>query len=234
LCGSGEIALIAWLYLVLAHVVADFLLQPYELVRLKAHPVGLAIHAVVHGVITAILVAPILPRWWLIVPLLVVVHYLLDWLKVARGPAVGPLSLAAFLADQAAHLLVLAIAVMISGVAFDAEIVYASPAATAVLYYAIPYLTVTVAGAILIYQVAVAFRTRPDPNQTLVWQERLGGMIERVLALTIVLYLPPRLWALALAPALARVWPARQTRGRWVEAAWSVGLAVILGVLFRS
>jgi hypothetical protein len=195
--------------------------------------VGLAIHAVVHGVITAILVAPILPRWWLIVPLLVVVHYLLDWLKVARGPTVGPVSLAVFLADQAAHLSVLAILVLIAGTPFDAEIVYASPAATAVLHYAIPYLTVTVAGAILIYQVAVAFRTRADPNQTLMWRERLGGMIERTLALTVVLFLPPRLWPIALVPTLVLVWPARQARGRWVEAAWSLGLAMVLGVLFR-
>ena len=218
----------------LAHLVADFLLQPYELVRLKARPVGLAIHAIVHGVITGILVAPVLPRWWLIVPVLVVVHYLLDWLKVARGPTVGPVSLAVFLADQAAHLSVLAIAVMVAGVPFDAEIVYASPAATAVLYYAIPYLAVTIAGAILIYQVALAFRTRPDPGHTLVWRERLAGMIERGLAVTVVLFLPPRLWPLVVLPALILMWPARRVRGRWVEAAWSVGLAVVLGVLFRA
>ena len=229
----GGIYLSAWLYLVLAHLVADFLLQPYELVKLKNRPVGLAIHAVVHGVITAILVAPILPRWWLIVPLLVVVHYLLDWLKVARGPSAGPLSLVVFLADQAAHLTVLVLAVLASGLSLETPIVYASPAATAVLYYAIPYLAATVGGAILVYQVAVAFRTRSDPGLVLVWRERLAGMIERGVALTVVLFLPPQLWPVGALPALILAWPARQARGRWIETAWSVGLAFVLGLLFR-
>jgi len=40
----GGIDLSAWLYLVLAHLVADFLLQPYELVKLKNRPLGLTIH----------------------------------------------------------------------------------------------------------------------------------------------------------------------------------------------
>ena len=230
----GGIHLSAWLYLVLAHLVADFLLQPYELVRLKSRPVGLAIHAVVHGVITAILVAPFLPRWGLIVPVLVVVHYLLDWLKVARGPVVGPVSLLVFLGDQAAHLTALLLAVVASGLSFDTQIVYASPASTAVLYYGIPYLAVTIAGAILVYQVALAFRTRPDPGGVLAWRERLAGMIERGLALTVVLFLRPSLWPAAVLPALILAWPARQTRGRWIEAAWSVGFAFVLGLLFRT
>lgn len=230
----GGIYLSAWLYLVLAHLVADFLLQPYELVKLKNRPLGLTIHAVVHGVITAILVAPVLPRWGLIVPMLVVVHYLLDWLKVARGPSAGPVSLLVFLADQAAHLTVLLLAVLASGLSFDAQIVYASPAATAVLYYAIPYLAVTVAGAILVYQAALAFRTRSDPGLVLAWRERLAGMIERGLALTVVLFLRPSLWPAAVLPALIIAWPARQARGRWIEAAWSVGFAFVLGLLFRT
>ena len=42
-----------WLYLVLAHVVADFVLQPYELVKLKQRPIGLWIHSAIHGLLAA-------------------------------------------------------------------------------------------------------------------------------------------------------------------------------------
>lgn len=216
----------------LAHLVADFVLQPYELVKLKNRPVGLVIHAAVHGVITAVLAASFLPRWWLALPLLVLAHYALDWLKVARGPSSGPISLAVFLGDQAAHLVVLALVVLAAGLPLDAQIVSA-PEAAAVLYYAIPYLAVTVAGAILIYHVALAFSTRPDPGGVLAWPARLAGMVERALALTVVLFLPPALWPAGLLPVLILTCPARGGRGRWIEAAWHLGLALVLGVLFR-
>lgn len=216
----------------LAHLVADFLLQPYELVKLKSRPVGLGIHAAVHGAVTALFAVSFLPRWWLALSLLVAAHYLLDWLKVAWMPSAGPASLAVFLGDQAAHLAVLGVVVLVGGLPLDARILY-PPAPAVVVYYAIPYLAATVAGAILVYQVAVAFHTRPDPAAVLAWPARLAGITERALALTMVLFLPPSLWPVAALPAVILTWPARRMRGRWIEAAWGLGLAVLLGLVFR-
>ncbi len=230
----GEFGLSAWLYLLLAHLVADFLLQPYELVKLKGQPLGLAIHSGVHAIVTAVLVAPFLPRWWLIVPVLSVVHYFIDWMKVAGGHTDGPRSLVAFLGDQVLHLIALTLAVLAAGLAPDAHVTYVSPRITSVLYYAIPYLTATFAGAILLYQIALAFHTRPNPAQALTLAPRFAGIIERGLALTVVLFLPPSLWWVAAVPAAVILWPDRTERGRWVETAGGLGFAFILGLVFRQ
>ncbi len=201
---------------------------------MKSQPVGLAIHTGVHAVVTAILAVPFLPRWWIIVPVLAVAHYFIDWMKVASGYKDGPLALMAFLGDQGVHLIVLALAVLAAGLPLDGEITYASLQTTAVLYYAIPYLAATFAGAILVYQIALAFHTRSDPAQVLMLGPRLAGIVDRGLALTVVLFLPPSLWWVAVVPTAVTLWPARGERGRWAEATSSLGFAVILGLVFRQ
>lgn len=52
-----------WLCLLLAHLVADFVLQPHELVKLKQQPVGLVVDAGIHTALAGTLAALFLPRW---------------------------------------------------------------------------------------------------------------------------------------------------------------------------
>ncbi|MDR7520150.1 MAG: DUF3307 domain-containing protein [Armatimonadota bacterium] len=223
-----------WLYLVLAHLVADFIFQPYELVRLKRRPIGLAIHAGIHGVFTALVAAPIFPRWWLIVPILGVTHYLVDHMKVTAGKHDGPASVVLFLGDQAIHLAVLAAAVRVAGLPLGGEIPIGSPALTAVLYYAIPYVAVTFAGAILLYQVALAYRTRSSPEEFLTPRLRVAGYAERGLLLTVVLFLAPAFWVLGAAWYLLRFGLDRHRPGARVEVGTSLALTLVLGLLFRQ
>ena len=228
--------LLVWLYLLLAHLVADFMLQPYELVKLKSQPLGLAIHSGVHALITIIIAGPVLPRWWLVIPLLTVAHYFVDRTKVESGFTTGPASFLAFLVDQVAHLGVLAGAVLVAGVPLDHAVKYASAGLTAVVYYAVPYVAAMFAGAIVMYQIAVAFNTRGNPPDLLAPRLRITGMVERGLALTVVLFLQPALWWLGVVPYVAVLLADRQPAqqpGRWVEAASSLGLSVGLGLLFR-
>jgi hypothetical protein len=221
------------LYLVLAHLIADFMLQPYVLVKMKRQPVGLAIHSTIHAAVTAVIAIPVLPRWWIIIPLLTVTHYVIDWSKVESGYVEGPASLVAFLTDQAVHLAVLALAVVLAGVPLGSEVTVGSLAVTGVLYYAVPYITVTFAGAILLYQIAVAFHTRRHPEELLTPGPRVLGMVVRAAALTVVLFLHPGLWWIGLVPLGIVSWGERHEAGWWVEAASGLGLAVALGVLFR-
>ncbi|MCL6554155.1 MAG: DUF3307 domain-containing protein [Firmicutes bacterium] len=228
--GAG---LSAWLYFVLAHLIADFVLQPYELVELKRRPVGLVIHTAIHAAVTAVLVAPFVPAWPLLLPPLAVAHYLIDWWKVTASPARGPASLGFFLADQALHLAVLGLAVVAAGLSLRQEITYRSVAATGVLYYGVPYVAATFAGAVATFQVAAAFATRAEPVQWLLPRLRVEGIVARGLALSLVLFAAPLLWPLGAAPFVVRAVADRAEPGSWLEAAVGYGLVLGLGVLFR-
>ena len=100
-----------FLYLLLAHFLADFVLQPEKLVRWKQRQwSGIAVHGLVHLGISFVLLAVYLPNMGVLAAILLVAaaHFLIDWLKILyeRGAKkfIGP-----FLADQAAHIAVLAL-----------------------------------------------------------------------------------------------------------------------------
>ncbi|MDR7481050.1 MAG: DUF3307 domain-containing protein [Armatimonadota bacterium] len=217
----------------LAHLIADFVLQPYELVELKRRPVGLVIHSVIHAAIATVLVAPFLPGWPVVIAVLAVAHYLIDWWKVAASPSRGPASLVFFLADQLLHVAVLGLVVVGAGLSLRGEVTYGSLAVTGVLYYAVPYVAATFAGAVLLYQVAAAFGTRGDPVQWLLPRRRVEGLVARGLALSFVLFASPALWVLGAVPFVVRALADGQEPGPWLEAATGYGLALGLGLLFR-
>lgn len=226
--------LTAWLYLVLAHLIADFILQPYALVVLKRRPVGLAIHSIIHAVVTAVIVAPFLPRWWIVLPLSAVVHYLIDRWKVSSRQTTGLPSLGMFLADQALHLAALAVVVLIAGLPLGDRVGYGSDGLVTVMYYAVPYIAATFAGAILIYQIAVALRTRQHPEELLAPGPRAAGLAARTLALSLVLFATPLWWWIGAVPFAAAWLRAGRPGGRLLEEASSFGIAVALGWLFRG
>jgi hypothetical protein len=223
-----------WLCLLLAHLIADFILQPYELVRLKSRSIGLLIHAGIHAGVTAALVVPLSPRGWQIAGLVGLIHYLIDYGKVRAGFATGPASLAAFVLDQVAHLAALAVVLMIAGVPWGAEWAFASPQLTAAMFYGIPYVAVTFAGAIILYQLALAYGTRSRPEELLAPGPRLAGYVERGVVLTVLLFAGAAAWWVVAAWYAVRVALARARRGSVVEVASSLTLTIVLGALFRS
>jgi hypothetical protein len=95
----------------LAHLVADFMLQPYWLVERKRYWHGLALHC---GVVLACMLAlPLLDpgaiALWPAMLTITAVHFAADWWKVNHGhhvpgPPIGP-----FLLDQVIHITTLAL-----------------------------------------------------------------------------------------------------------------------------
>ncbi|HYM91098.1 MAG TPA: DUF3307 domain-containing protein [bacterium] len=232
--GNGGAGLSPWLYLLLAHLLADFVFQPYELVRLKERPIGLGIHAAIYGFLTAIIAVPLFPRWWIVVPVLAAVHYGIDAVKGKVGHADGPASFVVFLGDQAAHLGALAAGVALAGVPVGAEISFGPPAVTAALYYAVPYIATTFAGAIVVYQLALAYHTRSSPGDLLSLRLRAAGYAERGLALTAVLFLAPMFWSIAALWYGVRLIASHHRPGRWVEIGGSLAMVLVLGWFFRQ
>ncbi|MDR7420308.1 MAG: DUF3307 domain-containing protein [Armatimonadota bacterium] len=221
-----------FLYLLLAHLVADFVLQPYELVRLKTRPIGLLIHVAIHSVLTAVLVAPFMPGWPWIVPMLGAVHYVIDYAKVSSRATDGPASFVVFVADQLAHLAVLAVIAALAGIPLRTTVSLGPPALSAALYYAVPYVSVTFAGAVVLYQLAHAYRTRPAPEELLMPGPRVAGYVERGLLLTGFLFLTPVFWWIGAVWYALRFGLSRG-KGRWVETAASLLLTAGLALLFR-
>lgn len=93
----------------LAHLIADFLLQPNWLARLKEKKkIGLAIHTAVHAAALAALVLPHSTTAWAVIAIIALLHGVIDQLKIFVQKHYAVSFETAFAADQAAHLLVLA------------------------------------------------------------------------------------------------------------------------------
>jgi hypothetical protein len=143
-------------------------------------------------------------------------------------------SFAVFALDQAVHLGALIVAVWLAGLPLRGDVSFGPPGLTAILYYAIPYVGATFAGAILLYQVAVAFKTRARPEDLLKTRLRVAGYAERGLVLTGVLFLAPALWWLGVVWYGLRLGFERKRAGLWLETGASFLLTVGLGLLFRQ
>lgn len=114
-----------WIALVFAHVVADFLLQTRELVATKRAPRVFALHIAVVAIASALALGAASPGGWAAVALIALTHAAIDACKIsprlearaARWPF-GALRL--FAADQAAHLVMIALAGALWSQAFAA------------------------------------------------------------------------------------------------------------------
>lgn len=89
--------------LLLAHLIGDFILQPTSLLKKKKHLLWNALHSLIHGALTYLLLA----SWneWLVPILLTISHFLMDLGK----QRIRHDSLAVFLIDQLLHLTIIAL-----------------------------------------------------------------------------------------------------------------------------
>ena len=95
--------------LISSHFIADFLLQPGNLVQLKKRPVYLFIHGAVHALTTYL----VLQNWlvWQVPLVVFFVHILIDYMKQLKTD--GDDNAIVFVADQAAHIASLIIIVLV-------------------------------------------------------------------------------------------------------------------------
>lgn len=94
------------LYLILAHLIADFLLQPIKLVRWKMKSVkGIIVHTGIHAIISMILLIPYLnAKTALIIIGLGICHGLIDRVKINASLKSDKLA-RYFIIDQILHLI---------------------------------------------------------------------------------------------------------------------------------
>jgi len=98
------------LKLILAHLIADFILQFEELYQLKVRSfLGQFLHVLIHGAASLLLLFPYwdVPQVWLFILWLVLVHLAQDLLKYAATKKVPAKTFVYFMVDQVCHLLVI-------------------------------------------------------------------------------------------------------------------------------
>jgi hypothetical protein len=89
--------------LFLAHLTADYPLQPDRLVAAKKHLPGLTIHIVVHWVIMTIFTWPVRAIVWPYVLVIAIFHFLIDYFKNFLGRTRPQWIIGPYLIDQPLH-----------------------------------------------------------------------------------------------------------------------------------
>ena len=93
--------------LLLAHLVADYPLQPSRLVLAKRHQKGLIAHAAVHVAVTCVLLLPYLTFVWPAVLALGLVHWFIDDLKIRASLRWPDEVVLPYFLDQFVHIITL-------------------------------------------------------------------------------------------------------------------------------
>jgi len=185
--------------LLLAHLAADFL-QPAALVRWTKQSVnGLFVHTAIYTVLTAIVLAGYGHYWWLWIMVLGFSHFILDHFKYLLGTKLSLSGFYIFVVDQSMHIGIIALLVFGGALAEQPP----SPFLALVSDYwqTLPLLAGYVAGtfgaSILIFEAGRTFapqshNTEPDygrdgGNAVVVLKGRVTGMIERAVAMTLIL-----------------------------------------------
>ena len=95
------------LYLILAHLITDFVLQPLKLIEWKLQSwKGVLFHVMIFGILSLFLLMPYANNWqtWVAVLFIAFVHFISDQAKInielRKDSKLGP-----FLVDQGIHLL---------------------------------------------------------------------------------------------------------------------------------
>jgi hypothetical protein len=100
----------------LAHLLGDYVLQSDHLARWKSRSLwGLLVHGALVTFSLWICSLPFAPDWWPYALCLGALHTLIDTVRVKIGPTKPSTALFLFLADQATHLLTIAVALAWSG-----------------------------------------------------------------------------------------------------------------------
>jgi hypothetical protein len=225
--------------LILAHLIADFVLQFEELYQLKlSGRLGHVIHASFHGLVCLLLLWPYLtdPSVWLAVAGITALHLLQDLWKYARMGNRRTF-FALFVWDQLVHLACLALVLPLpfsrQALGFPdspaLDRLYREPAVTIL---GIAFLATTFAGSYLLHALRTSALPDSRPDHFITSSEMAHGFAERLLIVGALLFAPGP-WALVLVPAagLLRL-PFPRLRSL-TDYALNAALSAALGLLFR-
>ncbi len=198
-----------FLKLILAHLIADYILQFEELYQLKVRSfLGQWLHALIHGLVTLALLYPYLnePSIWVFTAALVLIHLTQDLIKYTFTKKTPANTFAYFMADQACHFLVLSCVFLlpvsheIRGFPHAAflDSLYRSNFSTLV---AIFFITLTFAGSYILNAFSKSYLKGHAPLYLITSPEMTHAIIERSL-MAGIFFLSDSPWRLLLIPCV--------------------------------
>ncbi len=238
---SGKLGdgMFLFLKLVLAHLIADFILQFEELYQLKVRSfLGQLAHVLIHGLVSLAILFPYLnePVIWAFVAGIVLVHLAQDLTKYSFTKKNPANTFFYFMADQACHILVLS-AIFLLPVSHEVrgfpglpllDTLYRTNAWT---LYAIFFILLTFAGSYILNAFSKSFLPGESPLLMIRSQEMVHAFLERSLVAWFLLTNTSVVF-LALVPlvGLFRL-PFKMLRN-WKAFLLSLNYAVLLVLLF--
>lgn len=169
--------------LLAAHMVADFVLQTSWMLRRKRNVFVLLLHVAIHGALVALALGGV----WQIAIVAALAYLLVDVAKTYLLPRGWCDTLAAFLVDQALHLIVLAwIALQWPGAASAGWLTPVMPNAMPVLVVLSGAIATILSGGIAVGQLTAHFAAKVTP-QSMPEASRLIGQLERALIFLLIL-----------------------------------------------
>ncbi len=198
-----------FLKLVLAHLIADFILQFEELYQLKVRSfLGQLLHVLIHGLVSLALLYPYLnaPQIWYFVAGLVLVHLSQDLIKYSITQKTPANTFAYFTADQVCHVLAIS-AVFLLPISHEVR-GFPHFALLNDLYRnnfwtlaAIFFITLTFAGSYILNAFAKSYLPGHSPLYMISSPEIAHGILERSL-IAWILFASPSPWMLVLIPCV--------------------------------
>jgi hypothetical protein len=222
--------------LVLVHLIVDFM-QPTALVKWsKSSSWGLVIHSGVYLVLNALVLA-FTPLWWLWTFIFGISHFIIDRLKVILNDKIPQASLIIFILDQVTHLAIIASVLFVTrlGALKPSPRILEVANHPRILLYVVGYIAVTFGGSILVFEISNSLRISANSKKVLSFKERYQGILERAIAVTLIIGHLGILLPLAFTPSLVqgkRVWQRKEERASFLlEFITSLGLALSAGII---
>lgn len=224
--------------LFLSHLVGDYILQWDSLARWKARELrGVLVHGAVVQATTLLFTLPFNPAWWPWALFVGVTHTLIDTMPLSIGKHVHPFTW--FVLDQAAHFVIIVIALTASGYLGVSTLVpdlILALTSNRVWAFTLGYTFLTMPAWVVVEFVVYALVKGSGPDFTDVPNKYLGSL-ERGLITTLVLWGQFTLVPLVTVPRLVLDRPQAMNGQRATlyvaELLTSVGLAVVIGLGLR-
>lgn len=221
----------------LAHLVGDYILQWNSLAAWKSRSLaGVTVHCLVVLAVTWLFILPFNSSWWPWVLFIGFAHFIIDSVQLKIKLPIP--ELARFALDQAAHILVISLALVGGGYVETAVLLQNSLAwlqNDLLLIYLLGYAFVTMPAWVLVKFTAYGLVQGGAPQFG--GSSKYLGILERLLMTTFVAVGQYLLVPLVILPRLVMEWPqattSDQTDVYLAELLVSITLAVLVGMLFQ-
>ncbi|MFB0534196.1 MAG: DUF3307 domain-containing protein [Anaerolineae bacterium] len=227
--------------MLLAHIVADYVLQWDGLARWKSERLsGVIVHGGIVMAVTWLLSLPYTEGWWPYALLIGLTHTLIDALRTRAGQVSSRTALGLFLLDQALHLAIILAMLSLSGYLALGQMVQAVvrwAQDVRLVAFLVGYTFITMPAWIIV-RFLVRGLVASTEAEALLSTNKYVGILERGLITTLVIVGQFALIPLVAAPRLVfdgpRVRENGMTSGYVAELLTSAAVAIAVGLALRQ